>query len=338
VAAGAGETISVSVTTRNAGGGSAAPSTTHVYFSLDWQLGGGDVLLATRPTSELAPGATDTAAISVTLPADAPGGARYLIAVADGANAVVETQEVNNSTYRSVLVGADLGIASFTVPATGGAGLELTLTDSTRNSGGGTSPASSTSYWLSSDGTLGAGDVLLGSRTVPPLAPGAIDTGSLTLTIPAGTATGNWNVFAVADSGSVVPETYENNNSTSRAVAIGPDLQVPNLAGGPNATAGASYAINETTRNAGGGTAAASTTRYYLSLDGLPNAGDILLGSRALGPLPPDASSTADVTLTIPAGTATGWWYVIAVADGDGAVAETLETNNFRNKSVYVSP
>jgi hypothetical protein len=44
------------------------------------------------------------------------------------------------------------------------------------------------------------------------------------------------------------------------------------------------------------------------------------------------------VTLTIPVGTATGWWYVIAVADGDGTVPEVTETNNFRNRSVYVSP
>jgi hypothetical protein len=29
---------------------------------------------------------------------------------------------------------------------------------------------------------------------------------------------------------------------------------------------------------------------------------------------------------------------VIALADGDGAMAETLETNNFTNRSVWVNP
>jgi hypothetical protein len=100
--------------------------------------------------------------------------------------------------------------------------------------------------------------------------------------------------------------------------------------------AGATLSITETTRNTGGGSAPATTTRYYLSSNGVPDAGDTVLGSRPVPALAPGTTDTATVTLTIPAGTPGGWWYVIAAADGEGAVAETIETNNFANRGLTV--
>jgi len=38
----------------------------------------------------------------------------------------------------------------------------------------------------------------------------------------------------------------------------------------------------------------------------------------------------------MPAGTAVGTWYIIAVADGDAAVVETIETNNTRAVALTV--
>ena len=338
VAAGAGDPVSVTVVTQNIGGGAAPASTTQLWLSSDWILSSGDVLLGTRAVGPLAPGASDTATVTLTIPAGTPGGTQYILAVADGESVVVETQEGNNLASRSILVGADLQVSSFTVPSDGGAGLSLVLTDTTRNAGAGTAAASTTSYYLSVDATLDAGDMLLGSRAVPALAGGASDTGSVTVTIPAATATGTYTVFARVDSGGVVPETYENNNTTSRSLRIGPDLVVTSLTGASSGNPGGTIVVNEATGNTGGGSAPASVTRYLLSSDGLPSAGDVLLTSRTVAALAPGGTDTAAVTLTIPAGTATGWWYVIAVADGDGTVPEVNETNNFRSRSVYVSP
>jgi subtilase family serine protease len=180
--------------------------------------------------------------------------------------------------------------------------------------------------------------VLLGSRAVPSLAPGASDTGSVTVTIPAGTATGTYTVFARADSGAIISETYENNNTSSSTLKVGPDLSVSSLAAPIGASAGASFSVTETTRNAGGGAAGASTTRYLLSVNGLPDAGDIVLGSRPVPALGPGTTDTATVTLTIPPGTANGSYYLIGVSDADGVVAETLETNNFANRGFTVGP
>jgi subtilase family serine protease len=336
--AGAGSAITVTETTQNLGGGTAPASTTYYYLSADWLYSVDDVLLGSRSVPSLAPGATSATSVSLTIPAGTPGGTRYLIAVADGDATIVETVEANNATYRSILIGADLQVSSFTVPAIGGAGLALTITDTTRNAGGGTAAASTTSYYLSADFTLDASDVLLGSRAVPSLAPGASDTGSVTVTIPAGTATGTYTVFARADAGALISETYENNNINSSTLKVGPDLSVSSLSAPIGASAGASFAVTETTRNAGGGDAAASTTRYLLSSNGLPDAGDIVLGVRAVPALGPGTTDTATVSLTIPPGTANGSYYLIAVSDADGVVAETVETNNFANRGFTVGP
>jgi hypothetical protein len=46
---------------------------------------------------------------------------------------------------------------------------------------------------------------------------------------------------------------------------------------------GTTFSVTDTARNSGAVAAGASTTRYYLSLDGVKNAGDTLLtGSRAV--------------------------------------------------------
>ena len=49
------------------------------------------------------------------------------------------------------------------------------------------------------------------------------------------------------------------------------------------------------------------------------------------------ALSAGTAAITIPAGTAPGTYYLFAVADGDGAVAETSETNNARLAVIQVT-
>ncbi|HEX2694682.1 MAG TPA: CARDB domain-containing protein, partial [Acidobacteriota bacterium] len=92
-----------------------------------------------------------------------------------------------------------------------------------------------------------------------------------------------------------------------------PDVVVSVLAAPSAATAASGISVSETTKNQGGA-AAASTTRYYLSANSTYEAADTPLGLRAVGALAAGASSTATVTLTIPAGTATGNYFVIARA------------------------
>ena len=59
--------------------------------------------------------------------------------------------------------------------------------------------------------------------------------------------------------------------------------------------------MTDITRNVGAANAGASTTRFYLSLDTVKDAADVLLtGARGIGPLSPGQFSTDTVTVFIP--------------------------------------
>jgi subtilase family serine protease len=77
-----------------------------------------------------------------------------------------------------------------------------------------------TSFYLSTNLTLDANDVLLGTRPVPSLAPGAGDSGSITLLIPASTPAGGRYLISKADGGNTVAESLETNNMRTRAISI----------------------------------------------------------------------------------------------------------------------
>src|SRR5262249_44442387 len=94
--------------------------------------------------------------------------------------------------------------------------------------------------------------------------------------------------------------------------------------------AGSTIVVGDTTTNQGAGAIAASVTRYYLSTDPTFDASDVPLppSGRAVPDLAAGASSTGTVSVTIPASTTTGSYYLIAKADADNALPETQEGNN----------
>jgi len=103
--------------------------------------------------------------------------------------------------------------------------------------------------------------------------------------------------------------------------------------------AGTAIVVNETTANLGGGASPASVTRFYLSANSTLDAGDVrLTESRAVPALPAGASSGGATSVTIPAGTAAGAYFLFARADDDGVVSETNETNNTSSARVTIGP
>jgi hypothetical protein len=103
-----------------------------------------------------------------------------------------------------------------------GAGGRLTVTASTRDTGSATSPASSTAFYLSRDGSQSSDDARLGAISVGALAPGGSQTGSTTGSVPAGAAaTGTYYLIACADDAAAVPEISNTNNClTGRNITV----------------------------------------------------------------------------------------------------------------------
>jgi subtilase family serine protease len=107
----------------------------------------------------------------------------------------------------------DLIVSSLSLPSKAGAGSTISVTDTIKNQGGGRAGAFTIKFYLSTNTTYGAGDILLGSRAISSLAPGATSSGSTFVTIPFGTTAGTYYIVGKADAEEVVLETNEGNNA-----------------------------------------------------------------------------------------------------------------------------
>ena len=335
-AAAAGQAISLTDTTKNQGKGTADPSLTQFYLSADSALQPTDLPLGFREIPALAAGAGSSGSLSVTIPQETPAGTWYLIAKADGEEAVVESSEANNKSSRTIKIGPDLDVTAFTAPALAAAGQAISVTDTIKNAGAGAAGPSQTRFYLSANGTLEPADALVGARSVPALAAGAASSGSATVTIPQGAATGTWYLIAAADGEGVIGEASETNNTYSRTIKVGPDLDITALSAPSAAAPGQTITITDTTKNAGGGEAGPSLTQIFLSKNSAIDADDVLAGSRNVPALAAGAASSGSITFTVPEATATGSWYIIAKADGPGALNETSETNNTYSRTILI--
>ncbi len=100
------------------------------------------------------------------------------LTIRSGSGYVIGGTPSGTVTIISDDVAPDLTVSTLTVPSMAGAGLTMTVTDTTRNQGTGPVGASTTSYYLSANATLDAGDTFMGSRDVPGLTPGTTDMSS----------------------------------------------------------------------------------------------------------------------------------------------------------------
>lgn len=337
--AAAGATISTTDTVVNEGAGAAGASTTRFYLSKNGLLDAADVLLAGgRSVPPLAPGASSSGSAMLAIPDATTPGPYYVIAKADGDEAVPETQESNNTRFAALEIGPDLIISALSAPTVAGPGASIAVSDSVKNRGSGPVGSTTVRFYLSTNATVEAGDVVLGQRAAAALASGATSSGSTMVMIPAGTSPGAYFLIAVADADQAAAEAYENNNASAATLQVGTDLVVATLSAPATSGAGAAIVVTEATRNQGSGTADASTTRFYLSANAALDASDVPLGSRAVPALPAGTSSSASSTLTIPAGTTAGAYYLIARADADDALIETQEGNNTKFVSLQIGP
>ncbi len=285
-----GGTISVTDTVQNIGTVTAAASTTRYYLSTTTSKSGGHLLTGSRAVPSLAPNATSSGTVTVTVSAGTAAGTYFLLACADDTLVVPEINESNNckaSAAQVTVSGPDLiETAVSNPPTTVTPGGTFSVTDTVQNIGTVTSAASTTRYYLSTTTSKSGGHLLTGSRAVPSLAPNATSSGTVTVTVSAGTAAGTYFLLACADDTLVVPEINESNNckaSVAQVTVSGPDLIETAVSNPPTTvTPGGTFSVTDTVQNIGTVTAAASTTRYYLSTTTSKSGGHLLTGSRAV--------------------------------------------------------
>ena len=219
-------------------------------------------------------------------------------------------------------------------PSTASPGGKLTVTDTVTNIGSAAAAASTTRYFLSVDPVKSVDDVLFSAkRAVVPLPAQQSSTGTKTVTIPGAVVLGSYYVLACADDLQKVREQDESANclaSSSRVLIDWPDVIITSLANPPsNVAVNGRFTVTETVTNRGLAVAGASSTRYYLSLNGIKDATDVLLtGARAIASLAPGASSPGSRQVRVPAGTLPGSYFVLACADDLQKVGESTNEGN----------
>ena len=327
-----------------------------IYLSDDTTFSTDDLLLGIAPhTGAVAVGVPYTTSKMVTLESSGAG-PHYVLVRTDADEAVYElNREANNTGFDPTPIQVtcndpDLQVLTTTGPSAGNAGLPLELSWTVTNSG---VRATGVATWvdgvyLSTDPTWDpATDVLLGEFSHNAVLPaGGTYSRTATVTLPNGIS-GVHYVFAVADSRNAVGECSNEANNASTPpvmVAVGltlADLQVDAVTATSNGYAGQETAVAWTVRNAGSSATPNSTWRdgVYLSLDTYVDPGtDPFLGTVThTNPLAAGGTYSASATLTIPAATPVGDYYVLVWTDSAGDVYEhNAETNNTRVSPVMI--
>ena len=326
-------------TARNQGGYTSGKTNTRYYLSVDSTRGPGDILLSgIRSVTGLSPGTSSVGSRSVTVPSSTPLGTYVLLACVDDPSKVTELVESNNCLAAAASIRVDrpdLAIATVSnPPAAMAPGMTFAVTSKTVNQGNAPSAKSTTRFYLSSDAVKDAADVRFSAtRSVNVLAAGVSATSFTNVTVPTSIPPGSYRLLACADDLAVVTELDETNNCTSAAATM--DVRLPDLAqiavSSPPAvvSAGGSFTISDTVANHGAIATGSTSTRYYLSLDTIMSAEDVLLtGSRSVNAVAPGASNTGSKTVTVPSTTPATSYYVLACADGAKQAVESREDNN----------
>ncbi len=229
---------------------------------------------------------------------------------------------VQSGPAPSLLV--SLSGAPANLPTGGTAMGDLTLT----NLGTNDAVDTLTSVYLSSDTTLDAMDVLVGTATTT--IPYGNTTTPVTLTIPANANLGNNYLIAVVDSNDQFSEDFENDNTATTLVSVGSDvaaaaLRVTNGAAGINGGAPIDFEVD--IAQAGFPYAGSVDITFYASVDTLFDVMDTPIDTASFN-LTGDPSETLNHTATFPV-LPPGQYYAIAHIDPMDVLPETNNNNNF---------
>ena len=361
-----GQTFTVAGGIRNEGTVAAGASTAKFYLSANGVIDASDVYLGSRAIPGIAPATNHTfLSQSLTLPGTPPAGFTATDGVnigmiVDAANAVAESDETNNSNrglnfdrdWVRVTPPPDLIGTSFDSEEPLMWGQEFRVDGAIKNQGDNDAGTSRVKFYLSVNGVIDATDYYLGDRFVPAIASGQTFTfANKALTLPAAPpdgflATGGVNIGMIVDGTNKVHEASETNNSNRgkdldrdwvMITAAAPDLISTFLDSDEPLMWGQTFNVDGKIVNQGNANAGASTARFYLSANGVIDAGDEYLGSRAIPAI--NAGQTYifnDQSLTLPGAPPAGFTPVDGVnigiiVDADAAVTESNEANN-RNR------
>ena len=336
----AGMQFTMWATVRNVGDGAAAATRLRYYRSTDATITAADTEVGTVAVTGLADSNSTRESVDLTAPSAA--GTYYYGACVD---AVTDESDITNNCSSSVRVTArepepgepDLVVAAPSVSdSSPTAGASFTLSATVRNAGDGASAATTLRYYRSPDATITTSDTEVGTDEVAALA--ASGSSSESVDVTASATAGTYYYGACVDAVADESDTTNNCSSSVRVTVREPEPGEPDLVvaapsvsdSGP--TAGATFTLSATVRNAGDGASAATTLRYYRSPDATITTSDTEVGTDEVATLAASGSSSESVDVTAPA--TAGTYYYGACVD---AVTDESDITNNCSSSVQVT-
>jgi hypothetical protein len=264
-------------------------------------------------------------------------------ATSGGFNICVTHQNANGSGFDDV-VPENFGILSNTIEAGGSISVYC---DQAYNAGSSNSIDVNLGYFLSTDCTLNAGDIFLGSDSSNIGSSDISDSETADLLIPEETTTGDYFVLFVADYDDSIEETIENNNIECSIFSVinnsgsgNDDVVVENAMVEQNVVfAGGEVSIScDQAYNQGSSESIDVSIGFYLSIDCNYNPlVDIFLDDDISSIGSSDIYDTEIASPLIPIDIVPGVYYILCVADYNNLIAETNENNNIECIQITVS-
>jgi subtilase family serine protease len=334
--------VTITHLVRNLGGapGHAPASISRLFLGAVNDSVAGAFDLGTVAVNPVGAGATQSASRLVTVPPGIAPGLYFALAVADDGGVVVESNEGNNrgASVTRLVVGPDLVVSAGLTPAGASPGSRVSVTHTIANRGGEAAGPVSVAFALvpvtATGVPTGAPAIALGpDRTgvvVPAGSAGASFVSSLPL--PLDVDPGTYRVRLTADSGNVVAEADETNNTllTTGVLTIArANLTVQSVTFAPAASrANGSVTVTHVVRNAASapGTAVPTTSSLFLNTSA-STSGALFLANVSVPQIPGGGSASVVKPVTVPLGTPPGLYFVVAQADADGTLIESEESN-----------
>ena len=304
------------------------------YLSNDLNVDSSDIYLSSEYVGGILPGNYAYLNPSLYIPSYASGN-YYLLAIADNAFQVAETNEGNNEAAVKVTVApSDVDFTiyglSASSPVTPGSYFNASLYEF--NDGTSYSPSNYVGYYLSTDSIFDGSDINLGSDYVYEVSGSSYYSLYPTLYMPSYISNGEYYLLAVADFYGQVAEANEYNNVGATRITVGvsgPDLVIGSLtASNTNPDAGSFLYVTNTEVNQGNTDASGHFVGYFLSTDSTYDVWDTYLSTNYLAGLTAGNSTTFNPALYLPSSITDGVYYLIAIADYGSGVNETNEYNN----------
>ena len=226
----AGSPFSLQFEIRNNGTGNASGFEVRYLLSTNNQLDASDVSLGVTDwmTTLFAGSTSSSTDPSVAIPAGTNAGDYYILVDADHAGQVAESNEANNVLAKAISVtgGSDLADLQITgvnlTTSAPEAGSSFGLQFDIKNAGTANASGFEVRYLLSTDNQLDASDVSLDVTNWATTIFAGASTSSTdpSVTIPMGTASGNYYILVNADHTGQVAESNEANNVFEKAITV----------------------------------------------------------------------------------------------------------------------